>query len=151
MTVRARGKRALGRAHWVPSDSLARAVRALYVPAYGDVDVFALALVVDPLMTRVARGTGALDVALGRGFAGVAEGDNALRLGYSCLGDYAREVLERDNLSLPGRESLFTLAPPRRSKSRSKPASRCLSSARPWGIRYRGSGRAIGSGAPLDA
>jgi 5-methylcytosine-specific restriction endonuclease McrA len=51
------------------------------------------ALLIDGLLTRVARGHGALEVALGRGLASLAEGDGALRLGFSCIGDYARERL----------------------------------------------------------
>jgi len=50
-------------------------------------------LLVDGLLARVARGRGALDVALGEGLAALAEGDRALRLGYSGIGDYARERL----------------------------------------------------------
>jgi hypothetical protein len=51
------------------------------------------ALLIDRLLTRVARGHGALEVAIGRGLAALAEGDGALRLGFSCIGDYARERL----------------------------------------------------------
>jgi len=48
---------------------------------------------VDRLLVRVARGHGALDVALGECLAAMAAGDRVLRLGYAGLGDYAREVL----------------------------------------------------------
>jgi hypothetical protein len=48
---------------------------------------------VDGLLVRVARGRGALDVALGEGLAALMEGDRAMRLGYSGIGDYARERL----------------------------------------------------------
>ncbi len=48
---------------------------------------------VDRLLVRVARGHGALGVALGEGLAAMAAGDRALRLGFAGLGDYAREVL----------------------------------------------------------
>src|SRR5512138_960155 len=51
------------------------------------------ALLVDRLLVRVARGAGALDVAIGEALAGLAEGDCVLRLGYSGLGDYACERL----------------------------------------------------------
>ncbi|MCX5731798.1 MAG: HNH endonuclease, partial [Deltaproteobacteria bacterium] len=48
---------------------------------------------VDRLLVRVARGHGALDVALGECLAAMAAGDRVLRLGFAGLGDYAREVL----------------------------------------------------------
>ncbi len=48
---------------------------------------------IDPLLTRVARGRGALDVAMGEGLAALSAGDGFVKLGYSCLADYAREVL----------------------------------------------------------
>jgi 5-methylcytosine-specific restriction endonuclease McrA len=48
---------------------------------------------VDGLLVRVARGRGALDVAIGEGLAALADGDRALRLGFSGIGDYARERL----------------------------------------------------------
>jgi hypothetical protein len=51
------------------------------------------ALLLDGLLVRVARGRGALDVALGEGLAALGAGDRVLRLGFSCLGDYARERL----------------------------------------------------------
>jgi hypothetical protein len=50
-------------------------------------------LLLDGLLVRVARGRGALDVAVGEGLAALAGGDGALRLGYSGIGDYARERL----------------------------------------------------------
>jgi hypothetical protein len=50
-------------------------------------------LLLDRLLVRVARGHGALDVAIGEGLAALAVGDRALRLGYSSIGDYARERL----------------------------------------------------------
>jgi hypothetical protein len=50
-------------------------------------------LLLDRLLVRVARGHGALDVALGEGLAALGQGDRALRLGYSGIGDYARERL----------------------------------------------------------
>ena len=51
------------------------------------------ALLVDGLLTRVARGRGALDVAMAERLADMATGANVLRLGWSGTGDYAREVL----------------------------------------------------------
>lgn len=48
---------------------------------------------IDGLLARVARGAGALDVALGRGLRAVEKAGGPLRLGYSSLGDYARERL----------------------------------------------------------
>jgi len=53
----------------------------------------AAALLIDPLLVRVARGHGALDVGIGERLALLADGDAALRLGYSGVGDYARERL----------------------------------------------------------
>jgi hypothetical protein len=51
------------------------------------------ALLLDGLLVRVARGRGAIDLALGDGLASLAVGDRLLRLGFSGLGDYARERL----------------------------------------------------------
>jgi len=51
-------------------------------------------LLVDGLLARVARGRGALDVAVGEVLASLSSGDRVLRLGYSCIGDYARERLD---------------------------------------------------------
>ena len=50
-------------------------------------------LLIDGLLTRVARGQGALEVSLAEGLAALSAGDRLLRLGYSCVGDYARERL----------------------------------------------------------
>lgn len=50
-------------------------------------------LLIDGLLTRCARGRGALDVAIGEGLVALAIGDRALRLGFSGIGDYAREEL----------------------------------------------------------
>src|SRR5690349_6364842 len=47
---------------------------------------------VDALLVRVARGQGAIDVALGDALAALAEGDRVVRLGFSGIGDYARET-----------------------------------------------------------
>jgi hypothetical protein len=49
------------------------------------------ALLLDGLLVRVARGRGPLDLALGDGLASLTVGDRLLRLGFSGLGDYARE------------------------------------------------------------
>lgn len=51
------------------------------------------AKLVDALLARVARGRGALDVAIGEGLHALGAGDRALRLGYAGVGDYARERL----------------------------------------------------------
>jgi hypothetical protein len=51
------------------------------------------ALLLDRLLVRVARGRGALDLTIGESLAAMAVGDRTLRLGFSCLGDYARERL----------------------------------------------------------
>jgi hypothetical protein len=51
------------------------------------------AKLLDGLLGRVARGRGALDVAIGDGLASLAAGDRTLRLGYSSVGDYAVERL----------------------------------------------------------
>src|SRR4051794_32884021 len=51
------------------------------------------ARLVDWLFARVARGRGALDVAIGEGLHALGQGDRTLRLGYAGIGDYARERL----------------------------------------------------------
>lgn len=51
-------------------------------------------MLLDRLLVRVARGRGAIDVALGECLAALSNGDRVLRLGYSGLGDYARERLD---------------------------------------------------------
>jgi hypothetical protein len=51
------------------------------------------ALLLDGLLVRLARGRGALDVAIGEGLAALSVGDRSLRLGYASVGDYAREKL----------------------------------------------------------
>ncbi|MFL5309142.1 MAG: HNH endonuclease [Myxococcales bacterium] len=48
---------------------------------------------VEALLIRVGRGIGALDVAIGDGLATLGRGDHVLRLGFSSIGDYARERL----------------------------------------------------------
>ncbi len=51
------------------------------------------AFLVDGLLVRVARGAGAVDVSLGEALDALSVGDRVLRLGYSGVGDYARERL----------------------------------------------------------
>jgi hypothetical protein len=50
-------------------------------------------ILLDGLLTRCARGHGALDVAIGDGLAALATGERVIRLGFSGIGDYARERL----------------------------------------------------------
>src|SRR6266542_1652461 len=51
------------------------------------------ATLVDGLLARVARRSGALEVAIGEALDALARGDGFVRLGFSCLRDYARERL----------------------------------------------------------
>src|SRR5574342_1020215 len=51
------------------------------------------ALLVDRLLAPVARGRGALDLAIGEALGALSLGDRALRLGYASIGNYAREKL----------------------------------------------------------
>ncbi len=55
-------------------------------------------MLLDGLLVEVARSSGAIDVAIGEGLAALCSGDGPMRLGYSGIGDYARE-----NLSIAGR------------------------------------------------
>jgi len=48
---------------------------------------------VDGLLSRCARGRGALDVAIGEGLLALCIGDRLMRLGYAGIGDYSREQL----------------------------------------------------------
>jgi hypothetical protein len=48
---------------------------------------------IEALAASAARSRGALDLALGDGLAAMCRGERLIQLGYSCLGDYAREVL----------------------------------------------------------
>ena len=50
-------------------------------------------VLLDKLLSRCARGRGALDVAIGEGLAAMAVGDRVVRLGFSGIGDYAFEDL----------------------------------------------------------
>jgi hypothetical protein len=77
-------------------DALAEAARVLAPPMPDEkknVMRVEAARVVDRLLARVSRGRGALEVAMGEAMAALAEGDRTLQLGYSGLGDYARERL----------------------------------------------------------
>jgi len=51
------------------------------------------ARLVEGLFTRCGRGRGALDIAIGEGLLALGTGDRMLRLGFSGIGDYARERL----------------------------------------------------------
>ena len=51
------------------------------------------ALLVDELLAKVARGSGAIAVAMGECLDRLCTGDGPMRLGYANLGDYAREEL----------------------------------------------------------
>jgi len=52
-----------------------------------------VAVDVDRLLTAVARGRAAIDVNIGEALAELSEGDRALRVGCSCIGDFGREHL----------------------------------------------------------
>jgi hypothetical protein len=51
------------------------------------------AFLVDRLLVQVARSSGAIAVAMGECLAALCSGDGPMRLGYSGIGDYAREAL----------------------------------------------------------
>ena len=51
------------------------------------------ALLIDELLVKVARGSGAIAVAMGECLDFLCTGDGPMRLGYANLGDYAREEL----------------------------------------------------------
>ena len=77
-------------------EELAQAAAVLRpVPSYEKKDILRdqAARVVDRLLARVARGRGAMEVAMGEGLAALAQGNRTLQLGYASLGDYARERL----------------------------------------------------------
>jgi hypothetical protein len=59
------------------------------------------AFLVDRLLVQVARASGAIAVAMGECLAALCSGAGPMRLGYSGIGDYARE-----NLSLAPRTAL---------------------------------------------
>src|SRR5919197_3344896 len=52
----------------------------------------ALARSIDALLANVARGHGALDIAIGEHLAALEIGDRVLRLGFVSIRDYAREM-----------------------------------------------------------
>ncbi|MFL5308827.1 MAG: HNH endonuclease [Myxococcales bacterium] len=58
-----------------------------------EVERFAVVRAIESLLALVARGHGALDVAIGERLASLATGDRTLILGYAGIGDYAREEL----------------------------------------------------------
>ena len=49
---------------------------------------------VERLLARSARAAGALEVAIGEGLAALTVGDRLISLGFSCLRDYARAILD---------------------------------------------------------
>jgi hypothetical protein len=51
------------------------------------------AVLIDRLLVKVARASGAISVAMGECLDALCTGDGPMRLGYSSLGDYARENL----------------------------------------------------------
>ena len=51
------------------------------------------ALLIDELLVKVARGSGAIAVAMGECLDALCTGDGPIRLGYTNLGDYVREEL----------------------------------------------------------
>ena len=51
------------------------------------------AILLDRLLTRVARGRAALDIAIGEGLLALRDGHRTMRFGYAGIGDYARERL----------------------------------------------------------
>jgi hypothetical protein len=127
------------------------------------------AFLLDGLLVRVARGHGALDLAIGSGLASLAVGDRLLRLGFSSLGDYARERL---GLSGSTAEKLARLArsladrpllraavrsgavTPRRPPGRGSTPRRCSTGAAPAACRRSsrpGSSRSIGAGTSSPA
>jgi hypothetical protein len=86
------------------------------------------ALLLDRLLVRVARGRGALDLTIGEALAAMAVGDRTLRLGFACLGDYARERL---GISASTAEKMARLARALRERSLLRDALRAgLVSAR---------------------
>ena len=76
-------------------DAIAAEAWALELPFSGrrGLRCHEAAVRVDQLLTRVARGRGALDIAIGEALLALRIGDRALQLGYCGIGDYAREQL----------------------------------------------------------
>jgi hypothetical protein len=52
-----------------------------------------VAYLIDKVLAPLSRGRGALEIAIGEGLAALAVGDRVVALGYSNIGDYAREAL----------------------------------------------------------
>jgi hypothetical protein len=50
-----------------------------------------VAYLIDKVLAPLSRGRGALEIAIGEGLAALAVGDRVVKLGYSNIGDYARE------------------------------------------------------------
>ena len=77
-------------------EALARAAAILDWPLPRERDeavCHELARAIDALLVRVARGRGALDIAVGEALEVLGTGARVLDLGHSCVGDYARERL----------------------------------------------------------
>src|SRR4051812_3136943 len=77
-------------------DALAKAAAILDWPVPRERDeavCYEGARAVDALLVRVARGRGALDIAVGEALEVLATSARVLTLGHSCIGDYARECL----------------------------------------------------------
>ena len=64
-----------------------RELRALVLGGETDSDA------IERVLAHVARRAGALDLAIGDGLAALTQGERLVSLGFSCLADYAREVL----------------------------------------------------------
>ncbi len=79
-----------------PPDALVAETWILHPPGPGERSSVMrpeAAALVDGLLARVARGHGALDVAIGEQLDALTVGSRLLRLGWSNLGDYARDRL----------------------------------------------------------
>ena len=50
-------------------------------------------ILLDRLLTRVARGRAAVDIAIGEGLLAMSDGHRTMRFGHAGIGDYARERL----------------------------------------------------------
>ncbi|HET7823865.1 MAG TPA: HNH endonuclease signature motif containing protein [Anaeromyxobacter sp.] len=77
-------------------DALAAQAFALEPPSRDELrDLFRgeAGVLLDGLLVRVARGSGALEVAIGEGLTALAVGDRAMQLTFSSIGDYAQERL----------------------------------------------------------
>src|SRR5256885_13480530 len=77
-------------------DALAKAAAILEWPLPRERDeatCHEMARIIDALFVRVARGRGALDVAIGEALDALGGGARSLKVGYSSIGDYDREEL----------------------------------------------------------